>query len=100
MVGTGISPERQQELLGAEPSLRSKGDRRTPGDRRVNGERRCDPRGGIARKRSLKAWVRSLTNPRIGVDRRKGEDRRKAEPQKSICVKTLLTQQELDELSR
>ena len=68
MVGTGISPERQQELLGAEPSLRSKGDRRTPGDRRVNGERRCDPRGGIARKRSLKAWVRSLTNPRIGVE--------------------------------
>ncbi|BDD86477.1 hypothetical protein [Desulfofustis limnaeus] len=100
MSGQESSPEMQQGLLGAELSFRTRGDRRAPGDRRVNGERRYDPRGGIARKRSLKAWVRSLTNPRIGVDRRKGEDRRKVEPQKSIGVKTLLTQQELDELSR
>jgi hypothetical protein len=44
------------------------------------------------------AWVRTLTNPRIGVDRRKGVDRRRAEPERTIRIKSLLTQEELSEL--
>jgi hypothetical protein len=44
------------------------------------------------------AWVRTLTNPRIGVDRRKGVDRRRSEPERTIRIKSLLTQEELSEL--
>ena len=73
--------------------------RRAGGDRRINSERRFDPRGGAeGSKRSLKAWIRSLTNPRIGIDRRKGSDRRRARSGKTINIKSLLTREELSDL--
>ena len=81
------------------PLNQQTGCRRVRSDRRVQGERRSDPRGGgSGRKRSVIAWVRTLTNPRIGVDRRKGVDRRRNEPERTIRIKTLLTQEELSEL--
>ncbi|MBE0583217.1 MAG: hypothetical protein IH612_05575 [Desulfofustis sp.] len=87
--------DRQQRIQSGQES----GCRRVHPDRRVCGERRSDPRGdGIGRKRSIMAWVRTLTNPRIGVDRRKGIDRRRSEPERTIRIKSLLTQEELSEL--
>lgn len=80
---------------------RRQGDRcrRKLEDRRVSGERRSDRRGGVVgRKRSLKAWVRTLTNPRLGVDRRKGGDQRLSVNRRNINVKSLLTQEELSDL--
>lgn len=53
-------------------------DRRVS-DRRVGDERRCDRRVSSNGSRSLKAWVKSLTRPRIGIDRRKQSDRRKVQ---------------------
>ena len=87
--------DREQDL----PLHQQTGCRRVRPDRRVQGERRSDPRGGgCGRKRSLIAWVRTLTNPRIGVDRRTGVDRRRTEPERTIRIKSLLTQEELSEL--
>ena len=44
------------------------------------------------------AWVRSLTNPRLGVDRRRGVDQRSSIPRRDIKIRTLLTQEELIDL--
>lgn len=68
-------------------------------DRRVNDERRCDRRVSSDGSRSLKAWVRSLTKPRMGVDRRKqGDRRRQVEPVKDL--RSLLTADEIRDLLR
>lgn len=68
---------------------------RRSGDERRTFEERRSRRGGFGRKRSLKAWVRTLTNPRLGVDRRMGIDQRNFLARRDIKVKTLLTQEEL-----
>lgn len=81
------------------PYNKQTGCRRVQRDRRIQGERRTDPRGGgSGRKRSVMAWVRMLTNPRIGVDRRKGVDRRRSDRERTIRIKSLLTQEELSVL--
>ena len=51
--------------------------RRLGKDRRVNGERRGSGLGtDRLKRRSLRAWVRTVTNPRLGIDRRKRVDQR------------------------
>ncbi|THB74462.1 MAG: hypothetical protein D6B25_13485 [Desulfobulbaceae bacterium] len=80
---------------------RRSGDRcrRSGTDRRVSGERRVDRRGATSsKKRGLKAWVRTLTNPRLGVDRRKGVDQRAGDSRRDIKINSLLTQEELSDL--
>lgn len=73
--------------------------RRVVADRRIQGARRSDLRDGDSgRKRTIRARVRTLANPRIGVDRRKGVDRRRAEPERTIRIKSLPTQEEPSEL--
>ena len=73
--------------------------RRVQADRRVSNERRTDPRsGGGETKRSLKRWLRSITKPRVGVDRRKGGDRRSYQTQNDANLTSLLTPEELADL--
>ncbi len=67
-------------------------------DRRVCDERRCDRRVSSNGSRSLKAWVKSLTRPRIGVDRRKQGDRRKQQIRPARDLRSLLTADEINEL--
>lgn len=69
-------------------------------DRRNSGERRRDPRdGNQTRKRSLFAWLRSLTRSRLGVDRRKGIEQRMFD-RRCSGPRSLLTQEELEALLR
>lgn len=65
--------------------------RRGP-DRRKNPERRYDPReiGGL----SLKARIKALFKPRVGVDRRKGDRRR----DRDEALSAELTPEELKQL--
>lgn len=73
--------------------------RRLQGDRRVSNERRTDPRGEVGgAKRSLRRWIRSVTKPRVGVDRRKGGDRRSHQTQTDTNLTSLLTPEELADL--
>lgn len=73
-------------------------DRRLRKERRASRERRQDSRESNVRiKRSLKGWVRTIVNARLGVDRRKKErrthiDRRRKE------VLSILTQDEISDL--
>ncbi len=46
----------------------------------------------------MKAWIRSLTNARLGVDRRKKADRRSIEDRRLQRLESLLTQEELADL--
>jgi hypothetical protein len=70
--------------------------RREDSDRRIYNERRFDFRDAQPpARRSLKAWMRSLTNARLGVDRRKGEDRRVLDDRRSDALRSLLTPEEL-----
>ena len=71
--------------------------RRKGNDRRSSSERRTDRRAGSTQKRSLKAWVRSITNPRLGVDRRKGGDQRIIDTSSSQ-LKSLLSSEEIEDL--
>jgi hypothetical protein len=93
---------RKPNILGSEDFVerRVNGERRNNRDRRISPERRFDFRDGSGpgrRPKTIKVWFRSLTNARLGVDRRKGErrngmDRRQSQPQ------VLLTQDELNDL--
>ncbi len=76
----------------------SQGDRRNSGDRRKSSERRSDLRTIGEQKRSFKVWVKSLTNPRLGVDRRKGGDQRSPFSTQDMNIKSLLSPEELSEL--
>ena len=76
---------------------RMSGDRRSGKDRRSNVERRSG-HGNFWRKRSIAAWIRTFTNPRLGVDRRKGFDQRSSYPRRKPKISTLLTQEELIDL--
>ncbi len=67
--------------------------RRDDSDRRMSHERRFDFREAHPPfRRSVKAWMRSLTNARLGVDRRALKDRRSHE------LRSLLTPEELADL--
>lgn len=72
--------------------------RRNP-DRRNCSERRQDPRRGPTSRRSLLAWLRSLTRGRLGVDRRRGVEQRMFE-RRCSGTRSLLTQEELEALLR
>ena len=74
-------------------------DRRNATDRRSNEERRSDNRlAPVKQPKSMKAWIRSLTNSRLGVDRRKKADRRSIEDRRLQRLESLLTQEELADL--
>ena len=74
------------------------GDRRMDGDRRVASERRHDTRNGQgSRKKNIRLWLRSLTNARLGVDRRKGERRILAD-RRQRKTNALLTKEEIADL--
>jgi len=76
-------------------------ERRNISDRRMSGERRFDYReANPPVKRSLKSWIRSLSNSRSGVDRRKGGDRRKDNDRRSQQLRSILTPEELADLLR
>jgi hypothetical protein len=74
-------------------------DRRNASDRRSNEERRYDNRlAPVKQPKSMKAWIRSLTNSRLGVDRRKKADRRSIEDRRQQRLESLLTKEELADL--
>ena len=74
-------------------------ERRGSVERRRSVERRFDFRNARPEtRRSLKAWLRSLANARLGVDRRKGVDRRARDDRRSKELRSLLTPEELADL--
>ena len=74
-------------------------ERRETIDRRLLNERRFDFREAHRpARRSVKAWMRSLTNARLGVDRRKKADRRIFDKRRSQDLRSLLTPEELADL--
>jgi hypothetical protein len=74
-------------------------ERRDISDRRMSSERRFDYREvNPPTKRSLKSWIRSLANSRLGVDRRKGADRRMDNDRRSQQLRSILTPEELADL--
>jgi hypothetical protein len=77
-----------------------RGERRAFSDRRLPRERRFDFREANPPpvRRPIKAWVRSLCNARLGVDRRKKEDRRVHDERRSRQLRSLLTPEELADL--
>lgn len=86
-----LAPEHQDRRAG--------NDRRTTTDRRSHQERRNDNRLAPAKHpKSLKAWLRSLTNARLGVDRRKRIDRRSSVDRRQPQLASLLTKEELADL--
>ncbi len=91
------SPEETVDIKGERRSRQ--GCRRSGKDRRrANHERRCDVRTGQKTRKSLYAWFRSLTNPRLGVDRRKNVDQRVLSDRRQRTPRSLLTQEELNDL--
>jgi len=75
-------------------------ERRVSSDRRYPEERRFDFREAQPPvRRSMKAWMRSLTNARLGVDRRKGAERRMVD-RRSEELRSLLTPEEIADLMR
>ena len=76
--------------------LEERRSRRVTPDRRISGERRYDWHGQKkSSKQSLKLWLRAITKPRSGVDRRKGKDRRKQDHLPLPQATGSLTQQEI-----
>ncbi|WP_457575810.1 hypothetical protein [Desulfomarina sp.] len=72
---------------------------RRQGNRRKSMERRCDTRENRRKqKKNLRTWVRSLTNSRLGVDRRKGKDQRTIHDQRNPSPRSMLTKEELADL--
>jgi len=75
-------------------------ERRENTERRFDEERRFDFREATPPvRRSVKAWMRSLTNARLGVDRRKGIERRIID-RRSEELRSLLTPEEIADLLR
>ena len=71
-------------------------NRRDFSNRRLSRERRFDYREAKpSAKRSLKAWIRSLANARLGVDRRKREERRRYDDRRTQQLRSILTPEEL-----
>lgn len=79
-----------------EERRRSGGERRMSTARRYVHERRYDYREADPPvRRSIKSWMRSLSNSRLGVDRRKGEERRLLRDRRSLQLCSLLSPEEL-----
>ncbi len=78
---------------------RKKSRRQDNNDRRRSVERRCDTRDSRRKpKKTLRTWVRSLTNARLGVDRRKGKDQRTIHDRRNPSPRSMLTKEELADL--
>ncbi len=76
-------------------------ERRGFSERRLSSERRFDYRSANPpARRSIISWIRSLSNARLGVDRRKGVDRRRQDDRRSRELRSLLTTEELAALLR
>jgi len=74
-------------------------NRRTEENRRDSTERRCDTRDESQKhKLTLRSWMRSLTNARLGVDRRKKSDQRSAINRRNPAPRSMLTKEELADL--
>lgn len=79
------------------PERRKYQERRVCQDRRATFERRTDSReSGQTPRRSMRTWLRSKTNARLGVDRRKG-DRRKLTDRRA-APRSILTKEEIHDL--
>ena len=89
---------KKNRTSGGTPAERRKyQERRTCKDRRAATERRADNReGGTKQRRSVKIWLRSILNVRLGVDRRKG-DRRRTEERRQ-APRSILTKEEIRDL--
>ncbi len=71
-------------------------ERREFFDRRLTNERRFDYReSNPPPRRTIRSWMRSLSNARLGVDRRKGADRRNQDDRRSKEPRSLLTSEEI-----
>lgn len=91
--------EREQDIKTGDtiPERRKYQERRVCQDRRATVERRNDSReSGQTPRRSVKTWLRSKTNARLGVDRRKG-DRRKLDDRRA-APRSILTKEEIHDL--
>ncbi len=91
--------EKDKNNIGSSPATerRKNQERRVCQDRRAADERRTDSRaGGDKPRRSLRSWLRSKTNARLGVDRRKGE--RRALPDRRAAPRSILTKEEIHDL--
>lgn len=97
----GTGKDILQHWDGVDRRRENGAERRDLSDRRLSAERRFDSRNSQSKScRSLKAWFRSLSNARLGVDRRKGGDRRVLEDRRSQELRSLLTAEELADLLR
>lgn len=77
---------------------RNKHNRRGNKDRRSGVERRHDSRNSSNKqRRTFFEWWRSVTNARLGVDRRK-QERRKNIDRRRQALNNLLTENEINEL--
>lgn len=91
--------EKEQNIKTGDtiPERRKNQKRRVCQDRRATVERRNDSReSGQTPRRSVRTWLRSKTNARLGVDRRKG-DRRKPDDRRS-APRSILTKEEIHDL--
>ena len=74
-------------------------ERRRSIERRSRVERRADPRAAPEQQqRSIIGAIRTVLNPRVGVDRRKGGERRRRRRPGSAPGSDVLTAEELDDL--
>ncbi|WP_153304918.1 hypothetical protein [Desulfocapsa sulfexigens] len=72
------------------------GERRALSERRASHERRFDYRDAEPPpRRSIKSWMRVLSNARPGVDRCRGQEPRTIEKRRSQGVRSILTPEEL-----
>ena len=73
--------------------------RRRSDRRRTDFERRCDTRGTPQKKKQcFYRWLRSITNARLGVDRRKNIEQRITSNRRSTLSGAMLTKEELADL--
>ncbi len=89
-----------QKGLGQLERRKSTSDRRKIEDRRSLEERRIDSRlSSVKQKKTIKIWFRTMTNARLGVDRRKKEDRRKSgDRRQQPLLRSILTREEINDL--
>lgn len=91
--------EKQQNSSGGDAiaDRRKNQERRVCQDRRASSERRIDIRqSGQKPRRSVRSWLRSKINARLGVDRRKGERRRLTD--RRAAPRSILTKEEIHDL--
>ena len=74
-------------------------NRRQKENRRSSTERRSDPRDESQKQKlTLRCWMRSLTNARLGVDRRKVPDQRSTIDRRNPSPRSMLTKEEIADL--